>query len=78
MRDNQLLDNGSVSTFPWQRIDAVSDELFEMVIYIRFVSKLEKRSYSHLQFSSPQGSEEFSPDQELQINPLFVFCEVIK
>jgi hypothetical protein len=51
-----LLDNGSVSTLPWQRIDAVSDEMFEIVIYIRFASKLQKRSYSQLQFSS----EEFS------------------
>jgi hypothetical protein len=28
MRNSPLLDNGSVSTFPWKRIDAVSDELF--------------------------------------------------
>jgi hypothetical protein len=41
MRNIPLLDNGSVNTFPWQRIDAVSDELFEMVIYILFASKLQ-------------------------------------
>jgi hypothetical protein len=46
MRESQFLDNGSVSTFPWQRIEAVSDEMFEMVIYFRFDSKLQKRSYS--------------------------------
>jgi hypothetical protein len=33
-----VLDNGSVSTFPLQIIEAVIDELFEMVIYIRFAS----------------------------------------
>jgi hypothetical protein len=64
MRDNQLLQNVSVSTFPYQRIDAVSDELFEMVISIRFASKLQKGSYSYPQISSPQSSEEFSPVQE--------------
>jgi hypothetical protein len=48
--------------FPWQQIDAVSDEM--LMINIRFASKLQKRSYSELQFSSPQSSEEFSPVQE--------------
>jgi hypothetical protein len=43
MRNSPLLDNGSVKTFPWKPIDAVTDELFEMVIYIRFTSKLQKR-----------------------------------
>jgi hypothetical protein len=38
-----LPDNGSVRTFPWQGIDAVTDELFKMVIYIQFASKLQKR-----------------------------------
>jgi hypothetical protein len=37
-----LLDNGSVSTFPLQRIDGVIYELFEMVGYIQFASKLQK------------------------------------
>jgi hypothetical protein len=64
MRNNQLLDNNSASTFPWQRIDAESDELFEMEIYIRFASKLQNRRYSQLQFSSQQSSEEFSSVQE--------------
>jgi hypothetical protein len=44
MRNSPLLDNGSVSTFPLQRIDAVTDELFEKVIYIRFASKLVQLS----------------------------------
>jgi hypothetical protein len=57
MRNSPLLDNGSASTFPWQRIDAVSGELFEMVINIQFASKLQKRSYSQLQFSSAPVKE---------------------
>jgi hypothetical protein len=32
------------NTYPWQRIDTVTDELFEMVIYIWFASKLQKES----------------------------------
>jgi hypothetical protein len=43
MRNSPLLDNGSVRTFPWQRIDTVTDELFNMVIYIQFASKLQKK-----------------------------------
>jgi hypothetical protein len=64
MQDSPLLDDVSVNMFPWQRIDGVSDKLFEFVIYIRFASKLQKRSYGQLQFSLPQSSEEFSPVQE--------------
>jgi hypothetical protein len=59
MRDNQLLDNRSVSTFPWQGIDAVSDELFEVVISIRLAWKFQKGSYIQLQFSSPQFTTGF-------------------
>jgi hypothetical protein len=44
MQNNILLDNGSVSMFPWQRINTLSDELFEMVIYIRFTSKLQREA----------------------------------
>jgi hypothetical protein len=56
MWNSPLLENSSVSTFPWQQIDAVSDELFEMVIYIWFASKLQKRSYIELQVSSSHSS----------------------
>jgi hypothetical protein len=35
-RNGPSLDNGSVNTFPRQRIDAVTDEMFEMVVSIRF------------------------------------------
>jgi hypothetical protein len=42
-----LLDNSSVSTFARQRIEAVTDELFEMVVSIRFASKLQKESSFH-------------------------------
>jgi hypothetical protein len=56
MRNSQLLDNVSGNTFSWQRIDAVSDELLEIAIYIRFASTLQKRSYSELQSSSVQIS----------------------
>jgi hypothetical protein len=41
-RNNPLLDNSSVSTFQRQRIDAVKDELFEIVIYVKFASELQK------------------------------------
>jgi hypothetical protein len=41
MRDSQLLDNGSVNTFPWQRIGVVSNELFEVFINIQFASYLQ-------------------------------------
>jgi hypothetical protein len=88
MRDSPVLDNGSVNMFPWQLIEAVSDELFEMVIYGRFASKLQKRSYSQLQFSSQQSSEEFrvSPaeqivqklQQELLTRLLFVCNRFVK
>jgi hypothetical protein len=43
-RNSPLLDNGSVNTFPRQLIGGVTDELFEMVIYIRLASKLQKES----------------------------------
>jgi hypothetical protein len=52
MWNNQLLGNSSVSTIPWQRIDVVWDELFKRVINIRFTLRLQKWSYSQLQFSS--------------------------
>jgi hypothetical protein len=39
-----LLDNGSVSTFPWQRIDVVTDELFEVAFYIRFAPRYKRRT----------------------------------
>jgi hypothetical protein len=71
MWNSPLLDNGSVSTFPWQRIDAVSDELFEMVIYIRFASKLQERVVQERDNSGPVKSRDspapvkkFSPVQE--------------
>jgi hypothetical protein len=32
--------------FPWQQIDAGSDELFEMVINIQFTSKLKEKLQS--------------------------------
>jgi hypothetical protein len=35
IRNSSLLDNGSVSTFTWQQIDAVTDELFETVVSVR-------------------------------------------
>jgi hypothetical protein len=41
MQDSPLLDNSLVSTIPWQRIDAISDELFEMVIYTYRLSQEE-------------------------------------
>jgi hypothetical protein len=59
MRDSQLLDNGSVSTFSCQQIKAISDELFEIVIYIPLALKLQMRSYSKLQFSSPKFTRDF-------------------
>jgi hypothetical protein len=43
-RNSPFLYNGSVSTFPSQRINAVTDELFEKVVYIQFPSKLRKES----------------------------------
>jgi hypothetical protein len=43
-RNSPLLDNGSLSTFPQQTTDAVTDELFEMVVSIPFSSKLQKES----------------------------------
>jgi hypothetical protein len=43
-RNSPLLDNGPVSNFPLQRIDGVTDELLDMVIYILLVSKLQKAS----------------------------------
>jgi hypothetical protein len=55
MRDSQLLDNGSASTFPWQRTDAVSDELFELVINSRFAWNLQKRK---LQSAPVQNDKE--------------------
>jgi hypothetical protein len=64
MQDSQLLDNGPVSTFPWQRIDAVSDELFEMVNYIRFTSRLQKRSYSQLQSVHHRVQKSSAPVKE--------------
>jgi hypothetical protein len=39
-RNSPVLDNGSGSTFPRQRIDAVIYELFAMVIYIQAASRL--------------------------------------
>jgi hypothetical protein len=42
MRNSPLLDSGSVRKFLWQRIDALTDVLFEMMIYILFASKLQK------------------------------------
>jgi hypothetical protein len=54
-RNSPLPNNDSVSNFPRQRIDAVTDELFEMVVSIRFASKLQKESsvqFSSVQFSS--------------------------
>jgi hypothetical protein len=40
-RNSPLLDNGSVNTFPWQRVDAKTEE---KVVSIRFPSKLQKES----------------------------------
>jgi hypothetical protein len=37
-QNSPLVDNGSASTFPRQQMDAVTDELFEMVVSIRFAS----------------------------------------
>jgi hypothetical protein len=48
-----LLDNGSVSTVPRQRIDGVTDELFEMMAYIRVASKLLEKS--SVQFTRVQS-----------------------
>jgi hypothetical protein len=42
--NSPFLDNGSLSTFPRKRIDAVTDELFEIMVSIRFASKLQKES----------------------------------
>jgi hypothetical protein len=55
MRNIPLLDSGSVSVLSWQRIEAVSDELFEMVIYILFASKLQNK----LQSAPVQFTTEF-------------------
>jgi hypothetical protein len=38
--NSPLLSNGSVSTFPWQRITQSNTRTVEMVIYIRFAWKL--------------------------------------
>jgi hypothetical protein len=43
-QNSPLLDNGSVSTFPRQGIDAVTDELFDLVVSFWFASKLKKES----------------------------------
>jgi hypothetical protein len=40
-RKSPLLDNVSVSTSPRQRIDGITDEQFEMMIYIGLASKLQ-------------------------------------
>jgi hypothetical protein len=54
-RNSPLLDNGSVSTFLLQRIDAVTDELFEIMVSIRFASKL--REENSVQFSSREFNQ---------------------
>jgi hypothetical protein len=93
MRDSQLLDNGSVSTFSWQRIEAGSNELFEMLINIRFASKLRKEAtvssssvHHRVQKSSVQSKSRDSPaeqivqklQRELQTRLLFVCNRFVK
>jgi hypothetical protein len=43
-QNSPLLDNGLINKFLRQRIDAVTDELLEMMIYIRFAWKLVQES----------------------------------
>jgi hypothetical protein len=65
MRNSPLLDNGSVNMFPWQRIDAVSDELFKRVIKIWFASKLQKKLQSApVQFTTELRGVQSSPKAE--------------
>jgi hypothetical protein len=41
-RSGLLLGNGSVSTFPRQQIDAVTDEMFEVLISLRFAPSYKR------------------------------------
>jgi hypothetical protein len=50
-QNSPLLDNGSVITFPLQRIDAVTDVLLEVVMSLWFTSSYERESVSEFKDS---------------------------